>query len=92
MLRLSKGHSATVAASFRSSFEGVELGLVARICGGVPGGAGNGKEILLGDVIISTVLVQYDFRRQFSDQVLRKDTLQDNLGRPNLENCEVVLG
>jgi nucleoside phosphorylase len=81
---MGKGHSASVAASFRSSFEGVKLGLVVGICGGVPR-AEHGEEILLGDVIISTGLVQYDFGRQFSDQFIRKDTLQDNLGRPNME-------
>jgi len=82
---MGKGYSASVAASFRSSFEGIKLGLVIGICGGVPRGVEDGKEILLGDVIISTGLVQYDFGQQFSDRVVRKDTLQDNLGRPNME-------
>jgi len=39
----------------------------------------------LGDVIISTGLVQYDLGRQFPDRASRKDTLQDNLGRSNME-------
>jgi nucleoside phosphorylase len=81
---MGKCHSASAVASFRSSFGGIKLGLVVGICGGVPLSAEN-EEILLGDVIISTGLVQYDFRRQFSNQVVRKDTLQDNLGRPNTE-------
>jgi len=51
---MGKGHSVIVAASFRSNFGGVNLGLVTGICGGAPQGAENGKEILLGDVIIST--------------------------------------
>jgi hypothetical protein len=37
------------------------------------------SEILLGDVIISTGVVQFDFGRQFSSQIIRKVTLQDNL-------------
>ena len=82
---MGKGHSASVAAAFRSSFEGIKLGLVVGICGGVPREAEHGEEILLGDVVISTGLVQYDFGRQLSDRVRRKDTLQDNLGRPNME-------
>jgi nucleoside phosphorylase len=82
---MGKSHSASVAAAFRSSFEGIKLGLVVGICGGVPQGAEHGEEILLGDVIISTGLVQYDFGRQLSDRVIRKDMLQDNLGRPNME-------
>lgn len=82
---MGKGHSASVAASVRSSFGNIKLGLVVGICGGVPRGTEYDEEILLGDVIISTGLVQYDFGRQFSNQMIRKDTLQDNLGRPNME-------
>jgi nucleoside phosphorylase len=81
---MGKGSSAGVAASFRSSFGGIKLCLVVGICGGVPRSAED-EEILLGDVIISTGLVQYDFGRRFSNQVVRKDTLQDNLGRSNTE-------
>jgi nucleoside phosphorylase len=36
MLGIGKGHSASVAASFRSSFVGIKQGLVVGICGGVP--------------------------------------------------------
>ena len=82
---MGKGAAANVAASFRSSFPNIRLGLVVGICGGVPQGDSHGDEILLGDVIISTGVVQFDFGRQFADGVVRKDTLQDNLGRPNLE-------
>jgi nucleoside phosphorylase len=82
---MGKGASASLAASFRSSFPRIILGLVVGICGGVPHGASHGDEILLGDVIVSTGVVQFDFGRQFSDGVVRKDTLQDNLGRPNPE-------
>lgn len=82
---MGKGASASVAASFRSSFPGIKLGLVVGICGGVPNSRDEEKEILLGDVIVSTGLVQFDFGRQNSDKVVRKDTLEDNLGRPNQE-------
>ena len=41
---MSKGHSVIMAASFRSNFEGVNLGLVTGIYGGVPRGAENGKD------------------------------------------------
>src|SRR2546421_3713298 len=80
---IGKGHSASVAASFRSSFVGVKQGLVVGICGEVPRGSEHGEKILLGNVIISTGLVQYDLGRQFPDRPSRKDTLQDNLGRSN---------
>jgi Phosphorylase superfamily len=81
---MGKGTSAGVSASFRSSFPGIKQGLLVGICGGLPTGTGE-EEIVLGDVIISTGLVQFDFGRQYSDKVVRKDTLQDNLGRPNHE-------
>ena len=60
---IGKGHSASVAASFRSSFVGVKQGLVVGICGEVPRGSEHGEKILLGNVIISTGLVQYDLGR-----------------------------
>ncbi|ERF75850.1 hypothetical protein EPUS_01216 [Endocarpon pusillum Z07020] len=76
---MGKGTSASVAASFRSSFPNIKLGLVVGICGAVPTGWDDETEILLGDVIISTGLVQYDFGRLYPNKVIRKDTLQDNL-------------
>ncbi|CZR68592.1 uncharacterized protein PAC_18491 [Phialocephala subalpina] len=81
---MGKGSAASVASSFRSSFERIKLALVVGICGGVPSLV-NGEEILLGDVIISTGIIQYDFGRQLPDRFVRKDTLEDNLGRPNTE-------
>jgi nucleoside phosphorylase len=77
--------SSSVAASLRSSFTGIKLGLVVGICGGVPFGIDDEKEILLGDVIISTGIIPFDTGRQFPNEMVRKDTLQENLGRPNTE-------
>jgi Phosphorylase superfamily len=82
---MGKSTASAVGASFRSSFGGIKLGLVVGVCGGVPIGTDKEKEVLLGDVIISTGAVQVDFGRQFSNKVARKDTLADNLGRPNTE-------
>jgi nucleoside phosphorylase len=82
---MGKGASASVATNFRSSFGGIRLGLVIGICGGVPGGVQDGKEMLLGDVVISTGVVQFDYGRQYSNKVVWKNTLEDNLGRPNVE-------
>ncbi|OQV11376.1 hypothetical protein CLAIMM_15218, partial [Cladophialophora immunda] len=77
--------SATVAASFRASFPSIRLGLIVGVCRGVPRDGSENSDILLGDVVISTGVVQFDFGRQLPDRVVRKDTLEDNLGRPNLE-------
>lgn len=82
---IGKASSASVTASFRASFPNIHLGLVVGVCGGVPQPTIQEEEIFLGDVIISTGVVQFDFGRQLADRVIRKDTLQDNIGRPNQE-------
>jgi len=81
---MGKGNAASVAARLQCSFRRIKLALVVGICGGVPTGV-DGEEILLGDVIISTGIVQYDFGRQLPDRFIRKDTLEDIPGRPNTE-------
>ncbi len=79
--RMGKASAAGAAASLRASYGGLRLSLLVGICGGVPR-AGN-KEVLLGDVAISSSIVQYDFGRQYPDRFVRKDTVHDNLGVPN---------
>jgi len=81
---MGKESAASVASNCRSSFEGIKLALVVGICGGVPFDK-QGEEILLGDVVISEGIIPYDFGRRFPDQFVRKDTVLDNLGRPNAE-------
>ncbi|KAL9591272.1 MAG: hypothetical protein Q9179_007890 [Wetmoreana sp. 5 TL-2023] len=51
--------SANVALSLRSSYTGIKLSLVVGVCGGFPFGMEE-QEILLGDVVISTAIVQSD--------------------------------
>jgi nucleoside phosphorylase len=82
---MGKVSAASVAASVRSSFPEIRLGLVVGICGGVPTHLDTKDEILLGDVIIGTGIIQYDFGRQFSDRAVRKNTHDDNLSRPASE-------
>jgi nucleoside phosphorylase len=78
-----------VAASIRSSFERIKVGIVVGICGGVPTGA-DGVEILLGDVIISTSVVQIDFGRQHPNKFIGMEAVEDTLGRANPEIRAVV--
>ncbi|KAH8890224.1 purine and uridine phosphorylase [Thozetella sp. PMI_491] len=78
---MGKAEAASAAASMRSSYQALKLALLVGVCGGIPE-APTG-EILLGDVIISKSVVQYDFGRQYPDRFTRKDTVEDNLGRPN---------
>jgi nucleoside phosphorylase len=71
---MGKVSAAITAASMRTSFPGIRLGLLVGICGGVPTHLDTKNEILLGDVIISTGIIQYDFGQQFLDKIARKDT------------------
>lgn len=81
---MGKVHAASAAASIRSSYSSVRLALLVGICGGAPQAAnGEDGEILLGDVIISRTVVQYDFGRLYPGRFIRKNTLEDNLGKPN---------
>ncbi|KAJ4247843.1 hypothetical protein NW762_013052 [Fusarium torreyae] len=80
---MGKVAAGNIAAFCRMSFPNINLALVAGICGGAP--LYDKGQILLGDVIISTGVVQYDFGRQFPDKFEMKDTLSESLGRPNLE-------
>ncbi|OAQ61104.2 phosphorylase superfamily domain-containing protein [Pochonia chlamydosporia 170] len=79
-------NSANTAATLRLGFVGIRLALVVGVCAGAPyTPEKNPKEVILGDVIISTGVVQTDFGREYSDQIIIKDTLEDNLERLNVE-------
>src|SRR5438034_9949769 len=79
---MGKVNATSAAASVRWSYIGLRLALLVGICGGVPK-TGKGDEVLLGDVVISKAIVQYDFGRRYPDGFRQKDTVEDNLGRPN---------
>ncbi|RBR16165.1 hypothetical protein FVER53590_13503 [Fusarium verticillioides] len=81
---MGKVNAATVAANCGKSFPSIKLALVVGICGVVPFSPAK-DEIILGDVIISNGVIQYDFGRQFPERLVRKDTLPDVPGRPGLE-------
>ena len=84
---MGKASAAAVAAGCRQSFPNLKLALVVGICGVVPfrsDGSGT-TEIVLGDVIVSDGVVQYDLGRRLPEQFVPKDTLLDTLGRPNIE-------
>ncbi|CAF3446889.1 hypothetical protein QX201_004399 [Fusarium graminearum] len=82
---MGKVAAGNIAAFCRMSYPEISLALVVGICGGVPFYGKENEEILLGDVIISTGVVQYDLGKRFPDKFRTKDTLEDNLGRPGLE-------
>ncbi|KAJ9415776.1 hypothetical protein QL093DRAFT_2581832 [Fusarium oxysporum] len=74
-----------IASFCRMSYVNVSLALVVGICGGAPFYGKAREEILLGDVIISTGVVQYDYGSRYPDMFKEKDTLDDAPGRPGLE-------
>lgn len=84
MPSMGKVAASSVAAHLKSSFPAIRICLLVGICGGVPTRTENGV-IRLGDVLISTGIKQYDFGRLYPDGLKRKDTLDDNLSRPNAE-------
>lgn len=63
---LGKGIASHAASCARSSYPDIELALVVGICGGLPFGENN-AEVILGDVVISNGIVQYDLGRQNHD-------------------------
>ncbi|KAL7931268.1 nucleoside phosphorylase domain-containing protein [Trichoderma chlorosporum] len=83
MPNMGKVAAATAAAHLRASFPGIQLALVVGICGGAPFGPYG--ELLLGDVVISEGLVQYDLGRRLPHTFVRKDTVAENLPRPRPE-------
>jgi Phosphorylase superfamily len=89
MPSMGKASAASVASKLQTSFEGIKLALVVGICGGVPTRTDN-EDILLGDVIISEGLIEYNFGRQLPNKFIRKNILQDTLGRPNFEIRSVL--
>ena len=84
---MGKASAAAVAANCRASFPNIKLALIVGVCGVVPFRPGSSEtaETVLGDVIISDGVVQYDLGRRLPKQFVTKDTLLDALGRPNTE-------
>lgn len=81
---MGKVNATAVAANFRMSFPNIHLAIVVGICGVVPFGP-DGDEIILGDVIVSEGVIQYDSGLQQPEGYVRRDTLRDALGRADAE-------
>ncbi|CAH0043483.1 unnamed protein product [Clonostachys solani] len=82
MGRMGKVHAASVASSCKGTFPNIKLAVVVGVCGAVPLPRGRG-EIVLGDVIVSERIEQYDFGRQYTESFEPKDTNSDSLARPS---------
>lgn len=80
---MGKVNAAHAAANLYSSFNRLRLVILVGGCAAVP--RVNDADILLGDVIISTGVTQYDFGRKYPSGFIRKDSIRDNLGKPQKE-------
>ncbi|KAJ0417388.1 hypothetical protein BJY00DRAFT_208554 [Aspergillus carlsbadensis] len=83
-----KAAASSAATNVRSSYPDIELAFLIGVCGGVPrverSHITTGRtDVYLGDVIVSTGVVQYDLGKRLPSGFVRKDTLESNLGRPN---------
>ncbi|KAL5045980.1 nucleoside phosphorylase domain-containing protein [Aspergillus fruticulosus] len=76
-----KAIASSSVTSLRSSYPGIKLLLLTGICGGVPF-VGTEEELLLGDVVISETVIQYDYGRHYPDKFMTKHTLEESLSRP----------
>ncbi|KAJ6256673.1 hypothetical protein Dda_8538 [Drechslerella dactyloides] len=81
---MGKANAASVASHFHSSYRRLQLALLVGICGAVPFNT-NQEEILLGDVVISGSVVEYDLGRRFANEFRRKDTFHESLGRASAD-------
>ena len=77
---MGKVNAAATAAGLRSSFQNIKLALLVGICGGVPVTADK-TEVLLGDVIFTTNIIQIDFGRQYPDRFIRRDSTEASSSR-----------
>ena len=82
-------NAATVASDMWYSFRNIKIALVVGVAGGAPQ-TSDGTDVHLGDVIISTAVIQYDFGRQYPDGFRRKNELESTLGRASTEIANFV--
>lgn len=82
---MGKKQAATAAVHLQRTCSGIQLGLVVGICGGVPSPE-KIPEILLGDVIVSTRVMEHDHGKQHETGFVSKQT-HDN-GLP-ASNCRI---
>lgn len=81
---MGKRQAALAAGTLTTTYPKVSLVLSVGICGGVPLAkvGGMDQEIVLGDVIISNMLTQYDMGRQHSDRFITRTEIEHLLSPP----------
>ncbi|KAL3456107.1 nucleoside phosphorylase domain-containing protein [Aspergillus heterothallicus] len=84
LAKMGKVTAGIASSMIRNSFPNIDLTLLVGICGGVPFPARD-TELILGDVIISHQVIEYDFGRQYPDRFEQKEGVLDILDRSNQE-------
>ncbi|KAJ6088340.1 hypothetical protein N7486_009601 [Penicillium sp. IBT 16267x] len=79
--KMGKAAVAGSTGSLRTSYPGVRIAFLVGICGGVP--RSSTHEALLGDVVISDGIIEYDFGRQCPGKFIMKQGTEGNLGIAN---------
>jgi nucleoside phosphorylase len=77
---MGKRNAASIASTLRISFAKIELALLVGVCGGVPFPSPD-TEIILGDVIIGTKVIEYDFGKQYPGGFQLKGNFIETIGR-----------
>lgn len=99
--KIGKRAAAGTAAQIATSYTRISLALLVGVCGGIPRYKRDEKEdieILLGDVVVSTKVVEFDFGSEYPDGIRSKNTEEDQPGKPNknisnlLETLQTDLG
>ncbi|EGR51381.1 uncharacterized protein TRIREDRAFT_56804 [Trichoderma reesei QM6a] len=85
---IGKVSAANAASSLRASFP--RLRLVALVGGCAAAPRSNGADILLGDVIISTGVIQYDLGTKHPGQFVRKNSVKTSLSKPHKEVANIL--
>ncbi|GAW20768.1 hypothetical protein ANO14919_102790 [Xylariales sp. No.14919] len=89
---MGKAHAASAARGLRISFPDVRLAVLIGICGGVPIEWKNGEEILLGDVIVSERLEQFDMGKHYPDGFQTRTDRSNSLGKPAKPVMSLIAG
>ncbi|KAK5054665.1 hypothetical protein LTR84_001557 [Exophiala bonariae] len=90
MPELGKVSAAIVAAGLRSSFKHIRLAFVVGICGAAPFGPRGEMEIILGDVVISETLVQYDLGKQYPNAFKAIANAEASFSKPGSESRSML--
>ena len=79
---MGKVPAAGAATAVRIGYPNISLALIVGICAGVPFPK-KSQEVILGDIVISNILIHRDFGRQYSDRLKAKVEAEHVYGRPN---------